>query len=133
MDISYAQEHCSAVLQCWYSGGLGGRALAEILFGRVNPSGRLPVTFYYDGGLPEFTDYSMKGRTYRYLKEKPLYPFGYGLSYSRVYYSELQLENMEYDADHELKGHIVLTNDSDRDTEEVVQVYLDRHPPGKAG
>lgn len=126
MDISYAQEHCNAILQCWYSGAAGGQALGEILFGEVNPSGKLPVTFYYDGNLPEFTDYSMKGRTYRYLKEEPLYPFGYGLGYSKTTYHDMALENGNVDGTC-VKGSICVTNLGERDQEEVVQGYIDRH------
>ncbi len=92
IDLSYAQEHCGAILQCWYSGGQGGRALADILFGKTNPSGRLPVTFYYEGTLPDFRDYHMKGRTYRYMSGEPLYPFGYGLSYTTFQYADLRVE-----------------------------------------
>ena len=85
MDLRYAQEHCAAVLQAWYPGAGGGRVIADILFGEISPSGKLPVTFYCDTeSLPDFEDYSMKGRTYRYLTEKPLYPFGYGLTYGDV-------------------------------------------------
>ncbi len=148
IDLSYAQEHCGAILQCWYSGARGGQAMAEILFGQVNPSGKLPVTFYYDGTLPDFQDYSMKGRTYRYLKEKPLYPFGYGLSYSSFRFDELKTEacpdrpetaakgseNRGPEADASvmvLRGSIRVTNQSDRDGAAVVQVYLDKQPAEK--
>ncbi len=92
IDLSAVEARCSAILECWYSGAQGGRALAEILFGKANPSGKLPVTFYYDGTLPDFRDYRMKGRTYRYLEGEPLYPFGYGLSYSRFRFDDLRLE-----------------------------------------
>jgi len=85
MDLKYAQEHCAAVLQAWYPGARGGRVIADILFGEISPSGKLPVTFYRDTEeLPDFEDYSMKGRTYRYFMGTPLYPFGYGLTYSDV-------------------------------------------------
>ena len=85
MDLRYAQEHCAAVLQAWYPGAGGGRVIADILFGEISPSGKLPVTFYRDTKeLPDFEDYSMKGRTYRYLTETPLYPFGYGLTYGDI-------------------------------------------------
>jgi beta-glucosidase len=78
-------EKCAAVLQCFYPGALGGRALADILFGECSPSGRLPVTFYAsDADLPDFRDYSMKNRTYRFFEGKPVYPFGHGLTYSDV-------------------------------------------------
>ena len=85
MDLKYAHEHCAAVLQAWYPGARGGRVIADILFGEISPSGKLPVTFYRDTEeLPDFEDYSMKGRTYRYFMGTPLYPFGYGLTYSDV-------------------------------------------------
>ncbi|MDE6420563.1 MAG: glycoside hydrolase family 3 C-terminal domain-containing protein [Lachnospiraceae bacterium] len=85
MDMKYVSERASAILQVWYPGALGGRAVAEALFGVYSPSGKLPITLYRDlDGLPEFTDYSMKGRTYRYLENEPLYPFGYGLSYGKI-------------------------------------------------
>lgn len=82
MDLQYCDAHADAVLQTWYPGARGGKAVAEILFGEVSPSGKLPITLYHSTEeLPEFTDYSMKGRTYRYLEHAPLYPFGYGLTY----------------------------------------------------
>ncbi len=85
MDLKYAHEHCAAVLQAWYPGARGGRVIADILFGGISPSGKLPVTFYRDTEeLPDFEDYSMKGRTYRYFTGTPLYPFGYGLTYGDV-------------------------------------------------
>ncbi|MCM1540689.1 MAG: glycoside hydrolase family 3 C-terminal domain-containing protein [Blautia sp.] len=85
MDLRYAHEHCAAVLQAWYPGARGGRVIADVLFGKISPSGKLPVTFYRDTeDLPAFTDYSMRGRTYRYFTGTPLYPFGYGLTYGDV-------------------------------------------------
>ncbi len=131
IDLSYAQEHCDAILQCWYSGSKGGQAMAELLFGMANPSGKLPVTFYYDGTLPDFRDYSMKGRTYRYLKEKPLYPFGYGLSYSRFRFDDLKAESClrgEGGQHSAIRGSVCVTNISDWDGAAVVQVYLDKQP-----
>ena len=109
----------NAEIMAWYPGQAGGTALAEILFGEVNPSGRLPVTFYHDlSELPEFTDYSMKNRTYRYVEGKPLYPFGYGLSYTTF-----ALDNEAVDAE---MGWVTATveNTGDRDGETVVQVYV---------
>ena len=77
LNLSYAQEHCAAIVQAWYPGAWGGQAVAELLLGKYSPSGRLPVTFYAPSNpLPDFEDYSMKDRTYRYLHEEPLYPFG---------------------------------------------------------
>ena len=82
VDLSLAQERANAVLQAWYPGSQGGRAVAQVLFGEASPSGKLPVTFYRGvEDLPDFTDYAMAGRTYRYYQGEPLYPFGYGLTY----------------------------------------------------
>jgi beta-glucosidase len=86
-------ENVKAIVQGWYPGAEGGKAIANVLFGERNPSGKLPVTFYADGTkFPDYLDYSMKGRTYRYIEDKPLYPFGYGLSYTEFAYSNLIVE-----------------------------------------
>ncbi len=119
IDLSEAQEKADAVLLSWYPGASGGRAVAELLFGNESPSGKLPVTFYRNDALahmPAFTDYSMRGRTYRYFRETPLYPFGYGLSYGSCSLSALEADT----------GHARLTvrNESDRELEEVVELYL---------
>ncbi|MDR0949984.1 MAG: glycoside hydrolase family 3 C-terminal domain-containing protein [Lachnospiraceae bacterium] len=93
LAVDWADEHIPAILQCWYPGAQGGQAVAEILFGERSPQGKLPVTFYHaDTPYPEFTDYSMKNRTYRYMQEEALYPFGYGLSYADFTYRELTCE-----------------------------------------
>ena len=82
VNLRTAEDHAAAILQVWYPGGRGGKNVAAVLFGETSPSGKLPVTFYeHDKDLPEFTDYSMKNRTYRYYEGTPLYPFGYGLTY----------------------------------------------------
>lgn len=99
MDMSYAAEHFNAILQLWYPGAQGGAAVAELLFGDVSPSGKLPVTFYESlEELPGFTDYAMKGRTYRYLEGKAQYPFGYGLTYGDVRVTEAKVVDEPGDA-----------------------------------
>jgi beta-glucosidase len=114
-----------AILYVWYPGQEGGRAVGDILFGRANPSGRLPVTFPQSTAqLPPFEDYSMHGRTYRYMVENPLYPFGFGLSYTNFQYSQLELEHDTLKADEPLKIRCTLANHGPSDGEEVVQVYL---------
>ena len=91
LSVEWAQEHLPAILVAWYPGQRGGNAIADVLFGDANPGGRLPVTFYRSvQQLPPFADYDMKGRTYRYFTGEPLYPFGYGLSYTKFEYSGLQ-------------------------------------------
>ena len=128
MDLSYETAHANAILQTWYPGARGGRAVAEILFGEVSPSGKLPVTFYRDTeDLPDFTDYSMEGRTYRYLRKKPLYPFGFGLTYGdcRVIKAGL-LEELTYGEAARKGAAICVTvqNQGAVFTEDVIQVYV---------
>lgn len=107
----------SALIHAWYPGSEGGKALAEILFGDISPSGKLPVTFYETADkLPDFTDYSMKDRTYRYAKGNILYPFGYGLSYGKII-----CESVEY---HDGKAEISVRNAGSTDCEDVVQLYI---------
>ena len=122
IDMSYATEHFDAVIVLWYPGSQGGKAAARVLFGEVSPSGKLPITFYQSlEELPEFTDYSMKGRTYRYLEGKAQFPFGYGLTYSSVQVVKAALIPSEE------KGVSIeaeVENTGDVDTREVVQVYL---------
>ena len=90
LAVNYADEHAAAIMQCWYPGAEGGRAIARVLFGDISPQGHLPVTFYRSTEeLPDFTDYSMKGRTYRYMNQEALYPFGYGLSYTTYSFDNL--------------------------------------------
>ncbi len=119
IDLSAAQERADAVLLTWYPGALGGRAVAELLFGETSPSGKLPVTFYRNsalGEMPDFTDYSMAGRTYRYYGGTPLYPFGYGLTYGKCSLVSLDADKNE--------ARIVVRNDGARETDEVVELYL---------
>jgi beta-glucosidase len=119
--VNSAAESAAAVLSAWYGGEEAGTAIAETLAGINNPAGRLPVTFYKGTDqLPEFTDYSMKGRTYRYFKGEPLYPFGFGLSYSSFQYSGLSANRTPKGAE----IHATVKNTSTRDGDEVVQLYM---------
>lgn len=119
---------CEAILQAWYPGQAGGTAVAEVLFGDYNPAGRLPVTFYRNvSQFPDFEDYNMTGRTYRYMTQEPLFPFGYGLSYTTFEYGQMALATDKIKAGETLKLSVPVTNTGKRDGEEVVQVYLRRH------
>ena len=118
---------CDAILQAWYPGQAGGQAIASALFGNYNPAGRLPVTFYKNTNqLPDFQDYSMKGRTYRYMTEAPLFPFGYGLSYTTFAYGDARLSSPAMQKGGKLSLVIPVSNTGKYDGEEVVQVYLRR-------
>ncbi len=124
LDLSWADENIPAIIQGWYPGAQGGRAIAKVLFGDKNPEGRLPVTFYRNTAeLPDFTDYSMKGRTYRYMEQDALYPFGYGLSYTEFTYSEVKLTSDTISEDG-ITISAVLTNSGNREGTETVQVYV---------
>ena len=124
MDLSILDENSSAILQAWYPGARGGRSIGDIIFGKVNPSGKLPVTFYRSTEeLPDFEDYSMKGRTYRYIESDPLYPFGFGLSYGNIDITSAATEG-EDPKNNGLTVIADLTNTSDVDTTEVLQVYM---------
>jgi beta-glucosidase len=119
------EDMVDAILFVWYPGMEGGRAVADILFGDISPAGKLPVTFPKSlDQLPAFDDYSMRGRTYRYMTEEPLYPFGFGLSYSRFEYSDLQLDKTDIAPGDSLNLSLTLHNSGDRDSAEVVQFYL---------
>lgn len=126
IDLSFAQEHFEAILQLWYPGARGGVSAADILFGEKSPSGKLPVTFYRSlEGLPEFTDYTMKGRTYRYMEEKALYPFGFGLTYGNVKVKEALLTEAAAASEEEpVKVKAVIKNEGAVDTGDVVQIYI---------
>lgn len=125
IDLSMYEEQASAIFHCWYSGAQGGRALGELLFGEVSPTGKLPITFHYDGSLPDFSDYSMKGRTYRYIQAAPWKPFGFGLGYSKIQYQELTVnaENRSV--------QVSIQNIGTMDTEEAYQIYLAKNPREK--
>jgi len=125
LGVNWEKAHANAILEAWYSGEEGGIAIAETLSGKNNPAGRLPVTFYKDvHQLPHFEDYSMKGRTYRYFEGEPLWPFGYGLSYTRFSYSDLSLPNATISAGDTLDASVTVTNSGKLAGDEVVQLYL---------
>jgi beta-glucosidase len=127
MAMPWEAEHLSAIVQAWYPGQEGGRAVAEILFGEVNPSGRLPVTFYRaTTDLPSFLDYSMANRTYRYFKGQPLFAFGRGLSYTQFKYDAAHLDKTQANQNDTVHVKLDLANTGPRDGDEVVQVYF-RH------
>ena len=124
LGVTWANEHATAILEAWYSGEEGGAAVAETLSGKNNPAGRLPVTFYNDvSQLPPFESYSMKGRTYRYFLGAPLYPFGYGLSYSTFAYSGLTLPKA-VQAGQPLPVDVTVTNNGSRAGDQVTELYL---------
>ena len=125
MALVPESENVDAILQAWYPGEAGGKAVADVLFGDYNPAGRLPVTFYKSiEQLPDFEDYNMEGRTYRYMTDKPLFPFGHGLSYTTFKYGKGKLSKRTIQEGEGVALTIELTNTGDRDGEEVVQVYI---------
>ena len=120
MGLQPESQICDAILQAWYPGQAGGTAIAEVLFGDYNPAGRLPITFYKkENQLPDFEDYNMQGRTYRYLNYEPLYPFGHGLSYTTFSYSTPFIENG--------KLKVKVTNSGNYNGDEVIQLYIKRY------
>jgi len=125
LAINWAEEHAAAIVELWYPGEEGGTALAEMLFGDYNPAGRLPVTFYCSvDELPDFADYSMTSRTYRFFEGEPLYPFGYGLSYTTFAYSNMDLSHRRIDAGSDIELEVDVQNSGKWAGDEVVQVYL---------
>ena len=124
LSVNYAAENMDAILSAGYPGQEGGNAVADVLFGDYNPAGRLPVTYYKSvDQLPAFENYNMEGRTYRYFRQTPLYPFGFGLSYTRFTYSDLNLQK-EAKMGENIQVSVKVTNAGDRDGDEVVQLYL---------
>ena len=114
-------SHAKVIIHGWYPGALGGLAVARLLKGEFSPSGRLPLTFYKkDNTLPEFTDYNMQGRTYRFIKEEPLYPFGFGLSFAKIKYNSAEIVSQD---ENTVKVKVSLTNESNIKTIEKVQLY----------
>lgn len=125
MAVNWEEEHLDAILQGWYPGAQGGKAIARILFGEANPEGKLPVTFYKTTEeLPDFEDYSMKNRTYRYMTNEALYPFGYGLSYTEYAYENAELLTDKLNEKEALQFSVELTNKGNMDGVETVQVYV---------
>ncbi len=125
LAANWAENHLPAIVVAWYPGQEGGHAVADVLFGDVNPAGRLPVTFYESvDQLPSFADYDMKGRTYRYFSGTPLHPFGYGLSYTRFEYSGLEVSRRSLKASDPLDVSVAVKNSGARGGDEVVQLYV---------
>jgi len=125
LSVNWAKEHADAILDAWYSGEEGGTAIAQTLAGANNPAGRLPVTFYKGvEQLPAFEDYAMNNRTYRYFDGEPLYPFGFGLSYAKFEYGNLQLSTRELNAGDSLEVGVDVKNTSPMEGDEVVELYL---------
>lgn len=125
LSVSWADEKIPAIIQAWYPGAQGGKAIASMIFGEYSPSGRLPVTFYRTTEeLPDIEDYSMKGRTYRYMKNEALYPFGYGLSYTRFEYNGLRLSAGTISAGSSVKCSVKVRNIGMYESDEIVQLYL---------
>ena len=129
LAVTWADQHAGAILEAWYPGEEGGTAIAETLAGSNNPGGRLPVTFYASlDQLPPFDDYSMQKRTYRYFRGKPLYAFGYGLSYASFVYSNLRLSSQKLQAGHPLTVEADVSNKARISADEVAELYL-QYPP----
>jgi beta-glucosidase len=131
--VNWAKDHVPTIVELWYPGQAGGTALADVLFGDANPGGRLPVTFYKSADqLPPFDDYKMEGRTYRYFKGEPLYPFGYGLSYTAFHYGKLNVP-AEVKSGAEMKVSVEVQNTGKRAGDEVVELYVKREVRSLAG
>jgi beta-glucosidase len=131
LAVNWINEHCNAILEAWYPGEEGGAAVAESLSGKNNPGGRLPVTFYTGvDQLPNFEDYGMANRTYRYFNGKPLYAFGYGLSYTTFSYSDLSIPAQAVTPGQPVDADVTVTNTGKVAGDEVVQVYI-KFPPVK--
>jgi beta-glucosidase len=131
LAINWENEHVPALIEAWYPGQAAGQAIADVIFGDYNPAGRLPVTFYRSvSDLPSFEDYKLSTQTYRYFKGEPLYPFGYGLSYSSFLYSDLQMEN-SVEIGQDVQVSVEVRNTGDIPGDEVAQVYVS-NPAGDA-
>ena len=125
IEIRWAKDHIPAILMAWYPGERGARAIADVLWGRYNPAGRLPVTFVKSlEQLPPFEDYKMAGRTYRFMTDEPLYPFGYGLSYTTFKYEQLKLSRSNIRPGQSVQAQVHVVNTGPRAGDEVVQLYV---------
>ena len=123
IGLEWESQNIPAIINAWYGGQAGGQAIADVIFGDYNPAGRLPVTFYKSvNDLPDFEDYSMENRTYRYFKGTPIYPFGYGLSYTTFKYGSIQVDKNA--GTQSVKIATIVTNTGEREGDEVVQLYL---------
>ena len=133
LAVNWEQEHLPAIVDAWYPGEEGGNAVADVLFGDYNPAGRLPVTFYRSvNDLPPFTDYNMEGRTYRYFRGKPLYPFGFGLNFTDFTYTSVIVSRKEVNAKDTIVVSVGVKNSGRMDGEEVVQLYARNLSAGKS-
>ncbi|MDR0999160.1 MAG: glycoside hydrolase family 3 C-terminal domain-containing protein [Treponema sp.] len=130
--IAFPEDIADAILFAWYPGERGGEAVADILFGDTVPSGKLPLSFPASTEqLPPYEDYTMRGRTYRYMREKPLYPFGFGLSYTSFRFDELRLSSQKIGPGDSVSATLKLSNTGERDAEEVAQIYVSRDGAGE--
>ncbi len=131
VSIPWEAQNIPAIINAWYGGQAAGTAVADVLFGDYNPAGRLPVTFYKsDSDLPPFDDYSMQNRTYRYFKGEALYPFGFGLSYTKFVYSNLKLSRVAIAKNESVNAEVTVSNRGKRAGDEVVQLYITREDAG---
>ena len=125
VSLEGIEEGCDAILQMWYPGEQGGNAVADVLFGNISPSGHLPITFPKNvAQLPPFEDYSMQGRTYKYMTEEPMFPFGFGLTYSTTKFDNLEIRNSKIRKNKNLELSIKVSNTGEFDIDEVVQLYI---------
>ena len=127
LTVNWADENIPAIIEAWYPGEEGGTAIADVIFGSYNPGGRLPITFVKSvEQLPPFEDYRMQGRTYRYLDEEPLYPFGYGLSFTQFSYSDLEVSQSEISTadDKSIQVSVQVENVGDLTGDEAIQLYV---------
>ncbi len=125
VSLEGIEEKCDAILQIWYPGEQGGNAVADVIFGDVSPSGHLPITFPKNiEQLPPYEDYSMQGRTYKYMKEEPMFPFGFGLTYSKTEIADLQLKSTKLKKGSDLVAIVKVSNTGEYDIDEVVQLYV---------